>query len=66
MKPGEYKKHGTNKCYMINDEILEQGRVSVFEFYIAQPTHIMRKVWKGLHSHGMCELTNLTSSSTWT
>ena len=59
VKPGEYEKHGTNKCYMIRDEVIAQGRVSEFDFYVAQPSHIMRKVCKKLHSHGLCQLTNL-------
>jgi len=33
LEPGEYEKDKTNRCYMINDEILEQGKVSEFEFY---------------------------------
>ena len=33
-KPGEYEKHGTNECYMINDEILEQGECQGLNFIL--------------------------------
>ena len=46
-KSGECKWYKTNGCYMTNDEILEQERVSEFDFNIAQPLYSLEKVWKG-------------------
>ena len=70
----EYREYAVEKWYMVNDEILEQGRVSEFKFCVAQPSHTLEKVWKGLHRmwvwkglHRMCEqrceLAKLTTSS---
>ena len=70
----EYGEYSVEKWYMVNDEILEQGRVSEFKFSVARPSHTLEKVWKGLHRmwvwkglHRMCEqrceLAKLTTSS---